>query len=207
MGTFRSLFTKLPCARCSRVRRTEIQFKAGNDRQQRYEQGGIVEESEGLDTDDEYEGCVFYYCADCYLLFQQSQAQITQENLARMVEEGTIELFRKGTSIHMQPSEIRKNAMKIKNSFKKIDEEFPLFEISFSGPDFDVKYRGAEAIFVFDLLRRKPSCTISYDAAGRITSPEAAVAWESFWNHLQKVTNDRMLKAGWKFGCEYLNTA
>lgn len=88
MGTFRSVYVELPCERCGAVRREEVQFKTGADRQQVYEAGDRVREDDGLRRGERYAGAADRYCAACVGDWLGAEARALHEVLARYVEEG-----------------------------------------------------------------------------------------------------------------------
>lgn len=201
MGLRRYLFVQMACARCSGLRRAEVTFETGSDRLERYEQDEIIADGEGLRTSREYEGRVAHYCPNCYLQFQQSLVQTKHNALALMVEEGSLELFHEGTKTPFSPAEIRTIGAELARGKSSEGEDFSADLLN-----ADAKYRGADAIHVFELLEQDPNCTITFDDEGRMTGPEPAVVWQSCWSHFSSLTNDMMLQSGWIFGSEYLNT-
>lgn len=90
MGTFRSLHAPLPCERCHVARRTEIQFKTGWDRQERYEVGEEVPPESGLKAGVAYEGNAERYCVACLREWSVANVTVTFRVLAELSEAGSL---------------------------------------------------------------------------------------------------------------------
>jgi hypothetical protein len=84
---YRSLYTQLPCERCGRVRRVEIQFKTGQDRCERYDVG---DRARDLEPGSAHEGCVRRFCHPCTYDYHLAESDAHHDVIAGLVESGRL---------------------------------------------------------------------------------------------------------------------
>jgi hypothetical protein len=107
MGTFRSVYTRLSCARCQTRFRAEVQFKTGADWQEQYEGGAKLPPSDDLQPGQSFDGCADRFCPACFRLFRAAEVTAHYEALADCVERGRLSIAHAGAARPLTPAQLR----------------------------------------------------------------------------------------------------
>jgi hypothetical protein len=98
MSFFESVFVKLACERCGKVRDSVIRFRSYSGRADaEYELNEVADRSDGLSVGEVWEGNADRYCEKCDFAWSIAQAFATYDALAELIERGLVTARPKGS--------------------------------------------------------------------------------------------------------------